>query len=436
MERAGGLGDAAGRTRLGLASISLSHYINVATLSSNVGTVDSSNDGSAVAELKANEVGHSNWQEEKVVLSRGSNPGREDGSLTREETNGSFQSKTTKVDDIQSNSWTANPRVFPLSRSASSRRSSRGKSILENHKGKLTANTSRFAREQWGRKSSSPSVSPSPRRKDSCRLQFEVSSDIGLVKRALDYSKFFPTFVATGPPVPYLVFPFGPEIYYPSHYPWDGPGRSLSINLNYVQAMGYSSRQMPVMSLQFGLDNSWLTMLALCTRKPCTLGLLMPSIASFAFSFVLWALVDLSAISQLMLSEKIGNVVRGINGAGTMIEMILGTDQGLLISVMAATNLIEQVPGLAGFLQLEIMRIKDNAHGRHPQFASRSNDVLPAADQLIDDTSMLARRFWIRCRAQAMRRCGETVAAIAILGTTMVDGGGLLPKALSQAKTV
>ncbi|KAG6476982.1 hypothetical protein ZIOFF_066232 [Zingiber officinale] len=286
-----GLGDAAGRTRLGLASISLSHYINVATLSSNVGTVDSSNDGSAVAELKANEVGHSNWQEEKVVLSRGSNPGhsvspdykqqklkgsftssptarginsgsniwecdrvgREDGSLTREETNGSFQSKTTKVDDIQSNSWTANPRIFPLSRSASSRRSYRGKSILENHKGKLTANTSRFAREQWGRKSSSPSVSPSPRRKDSSRLQFEGSYDIGLVKRALDYSKFFPTFVATGPPVPYMVFPFGPEIYHPSHYPWDGPGRSLSINLNYVQVMGYSSRQMPVMSLQFGL---------------------------------------------------------------------------------------------------------------------------------------------------------------------------------------
>ncbi|KAG6479768.1 hypothetical protein ZIOFF_063242 [Zingiber officinale] len=237
-DRNRGLGDAAGRTRLGLASISLSHYINVATLSSNAGTVDSFNDGSAEAELKANEVGHSNWQEEKAVLSRGSNPGhcvspdykqqklkgsftssptarginsgsniwecdrvvREDGSLTREETNGSFQSKTTKVDDVQSNSWTANPRIFPLSRSASSRRSSRGKSILENHKDKLTANTSGFAREQWGRKSSSPSVSPSPRRKDSSRLQFEGSSDIGLVKVNNDVSDLIPSTVGNDMP--------------------------------------------------------------------------------------------------------------------------------------------------------------------------------------------------------------------------------------------
>ncbi|KAG6479776.1 hypothetical protein ZIOFF_063250 [Zingiber officinale] len=184
-DRNRGLGDAAGRTRLGLASISLSHYIDVATLSSNAGTVDSSNDGSTVVELKANEVGH--------------------------------------------------------------------------------------------------------------RL----------------------------------------EISHPSHYPWNGMGRSLYANLNYVQAMGYSSRLMHIMSLQSGLD---------------------------AASVIFQHNVDEVPRLRVEFLLEIGNVVRGINGAGTMIVMILGTDQGLLISVMAATNLIEQVPGLTGFLQLEIMRIKGGSH--------------------------------------------------------------------------
>ncbi|XP_074589428.1 uncharacterized protein LOC141845264 [Curcuma longa] len=451
-----------------LASFPFPHHINVATFSSNAdATIDSSNDGSAVVELKADEVGHSNWKEEEAVLSRGSNPGhsvsidvkqqklkgsltssptarginscltpsptgrginsglfpreydrvgREDRSLIREDTNASFQPKTAKDDDVQSNSRTANPRLFPLALASSSR----GKSVLENHRDKPTA-TSESAREKWGRKSNSSSVSPSPRGKDNSRLQFEGSSDNGLVKvnsdapdwisstagndmpvrvtesaslvasvsrsqhllgheseqsqsdslipfapvlvgnseqRVTDYCKFFPTFVATGPPVPYFVFPFGsfrsnsgkldgyagqldreeesdqfqasPEhhidllenlqqseavmsptvsrnsasefskesnsdilnsdldghqqnlvygrfcqnpyngtLFYssppyvgsqiclPSHYPWDGPGRSLTSNLNYAQAMGYSSRLMPVIPLQSGPDGSF-----------------------------------------------------------------------------------------------------------------------------------------------------------------------------------
>ncbi|XP_042461862.1 uncharacterized protein LOC122045627 isoform X1 [Zingiber officinale] len=444
-----------------LTSFPLYHYINVATFSSNADAIiDSSNDGSAVVELKADEVGHNHLKEDEAVLSRGSNPGhdvsldknqqklkgsltlsptardinyclttsptgrgiksglsreydrvgREDRSLIREDTNASFQPKTTKGDDIQSNSWTANPKLFPLALA----HSSRGKSVLENHRDKPSA-TSESAREKWGRRSSS-SVSPSPHGKDNGRLQFEGSSDNGLVKvnndvpdwisstagndmpervtesaslvasvlrsqhllgheseqnqsdsltpfapvlvgtseqRVTDYCKFIPTFVATGPPVPYLVFPFGnftsnsgkpdgyagqldreeesdqfqasPEhhidllenleqskaivsptvsrnsasefskesasdilnsdlnghqqnlvygrfcqnpyngtlfyssppfvgsqIYLPSHYPCDGPGRSLTANLNYAQPMGYSSRLMPVMPLQSG----------------------------------------------------------------------------------------------------------------------------------------------------------------------------------------
>ncbi|KAG6479766.1 hypothetical protein ZIOFF_063240 [Zingiber officinale] len=626
-----GLGDAAGRTRLGLASISLSHYINVATLSSNAGTVDSFNDGSAEAELKANEVGHSNWQEEKAVLSRGSNPGhcvspdykqqklkgsftssptarginsgsniwecdrvvREDGSLTREETNGSFQSKTTKVDDVQSNSWTANPRIFPLSRSASSRRSSRGKSILENHKDKLTANTSGFAREQWGRKSSSPSVSPSPRRKDSSRLQFEGSSDIGLVKVNNDVSDLIPSTVGNDMPETItesssLVAPDARartyqarnlrnirqldreevtdqfqessestshskhsmnsgfefskestshskqlEIYHSSHYPWDAfvtfqhnidedprprvgtrtylpnlPKRETDINYTVFardNALGNNpppsaiampriatvatvsppqriawARQrirtqasFPLLRFLYRSDEildslfqlcveyqhvlsemgmvEWIGVLVDFTRRGVSLLLgivdrgasvlinstkasvcteMEPSVCGTPSpedpttsvmklrrsSLENKAQSDSSAgilcfrnaVHRKMSAEfllEIGNVVRGINGAGTMIVMILGADQGLLISVMTATNLIEQVPGLAGFLQLEIMRIKDNAHGRHPQFASCSNGVLPAADQLVFDS--LRAVAYTYCTSAGIGVCTE-----------------------------
>ncbi|XP_074564711.1 uncharacterized protein LOC141821214 [Curcuma longa] len=579
-----------------LASIPLSHYINVATLSSNVGgTVDSSNDDSAVVELKADEVGHSNWQEEEAVLSRGSNPGhsvapdykqqklkgsltssptarginsgsfpwehdrvgREARRLTREETNGSFQSKTTKGDDIQSNSWTANSRIFPLSRAASSRSSSRGKSVLENHKDKPTANTSGSAREKWGRKSSSPSVSPSPRGKDNSRLQFEGSSDIGLVKvnddvsdlipstvgndmpetitessslvapdarsqnlpgqeseqnqsdplipfapvlvdtsqqRAMDFSKFFPTFVATGPPVPYFVFPFGsftsnsgktdgyagqldreevtdqfqessehhvnllenleqsseavvsptvsmnsgsefskestsdilnsdlnghqqnlvygrfcqntyhgtvfysspyvgPEIYLPGHYPWDGPGRSLSANLNYAQAMGYSSRLMPVMPLQSGPDAASITFRHNVDEAPrprVGTGTYLPN-------------PKVSFRDRQSSSRNRGSRNYDRNDAGDRpraFDPSHGRNQSDRASARtgrlpAARNHEDKRwesyrhEPLAhrghdrAFASTNLSSNLENAHSMHPQFASSSNGVLPAADQQI-----------------------------------------------------
>ncbi|KAG6479773.1 hypothetical protein ZIOFF_063247 [Zingiber officinale] len=203
MERAGGLGDAAGRTRLGLASISLSHYINVATLSSNAGTVDSSNDGSTVVELKANEVGHSNWQEEKVVLSRGSNPSH------------------SVSPDYKQQKLKAFLLTLP----------SRGPWIIPSSFLHLLLPVHQF--HTWN-------------------LLHILNSDLNGHEQNLVFGWFCqnPCYGTVFYTSPYV----GLEIYHPSHYPWNGMGRSLYANLNYVQAMGYSSQLMHVMPLQSGLD--------------------------------------------------------------------------------------------------------------------------------------------------------------------------------------
>ncbi|WOL01704.1 hypothetical protein Cni_G10421 [Canna indica] len=199
-------------------------------------------------------------------LSRGYNKlGREDKTSTREDINTSVQSKTSRTGDIYSGLRSSNAKFFPPTQASSSR----SKSTTENIRDRSTANTS--GRDRWGRKPVSPSVSTSTFGREN-RLQFEASSDnISLEvdddisgwiplstmgnempdrttesassasphdrsqhlpgfeslqnqsdqlipippllgasqQRALDYSKYFPTFVATGPPVPYLVYPFG-----------------------------------------------------------------------------------------------------------------------------------------------------------------------------------------------------------------------------------
>ncbi|KAJ8478649.1 hypothetical protein OPV22_022376 [Ensete ventricosum] len=203
-------------------------------------------------------------------LPRGQNKlGRESRSMTREDYNGLFQAKTSRGGDIHSNFRSSNSR-FSLSQASSSR----SKLAPENPRDRSAANISKPARDKWGRKPASPSVSASYHGKENSGLQFEGSSDNVSLKlddnssgwislsamgndtsekivesaslassharsehlpgyesaqfqsdpfipfapvlvgtsqqRGADYSKMIPmAFVATGPPVPYLVFPFG-----------------------------------------------------------------------------------------------------------------------------------------------------------------------------------------------------------------------------------
>ncbi|CAL9770214.1 unnamed protein product [Musa acuminata subsp. burmannicoides] len=272
---------------------------------------ESFNDGFSVMQLNTEDNDHGSLHEDDVVSSRGLNPsdsgtqilhlddkqhkleggltlshgarstrsgslprgqnksGRESRSLTREDYNGSFQAKTSRGGDIHSNFRSSNSR-FSLSQASSSR----NKPASENPRDVSAANISKPARDRWGRKPASPSVSDSYYGKENSGLQFEGSSDNVSLKlddntsrwislsamrndtsektvesaslassharsehlpdsesaqfqsdpfipyspvlvgtsqqRGVDYSKILPmAFVATGPPVPYLVFPFG-----------------------------------------------------------------------------------------------------------------------------------------------------------------------------------------------------------------------------------
>ncbi|URE48338.1 Nucleotidyltransferase domain [Musa troglodytarum] len=272
---------------------------------------ESFNDGFSVMQLNTEDNDHGNLHEDDVVSSRGLNPGdsgtqilhlddkqqkleggltsshgarstrsgslprgqnklgRESRNLTREDYNGSFLAKTSRGGDIHSNFRSSNSR-FSLSQASSSR----NKPASENSRDRSAANISKPARDKWGRKPASPSVSASYHGKENSGLQFEGSSDNVSLKldentsgwislsamgndtsektveskslassharsehlpgyesaqfqsdpfipfspvlvgtsqqRGVDYSKILPmAFVATGPPVPYLVFPFG-----------------------------------------------------------------------------------------------------------------------------------------------------------------------------------------------------------------------------------
>ncbi|CAL9191386.1 uncharacterized protein LOC103988002 isoform X1 [Musa acuminata AAA Group] len=438
----------------GLVSFPLSSYFHAAAFGSNADDATYVNNGSSMMEVSSEDNDCGKLREDDVVLSRefepdesgpqiihaddkqqkldgsltsslaasgigsGSSPrgqlGRENRSSTKEDYNSSFQGKTSRGGDFQS----SNPRFFPLSQASSSRT----RPASENLRDRSAANISKSARDKWGRKPVSPSISTSSFGKENSRLQFEGSSDHVFSKveddisgwiplstmgnnmseritessssasshvmshhppgwesaqnqldprtptapvlvgtsqqRGVDYSKLLPmAFVATGPPVPYLMFPYGnftsntgkpdeyarqfdreeesdqfdvstagqnidlvdsfvqseafvtqtvsrdyaPEtseepssdilnsdlndhwqnliygrycqnsnhgpfvysspvagqpIYLPSHHLWDGPGRPLAANLNYIPIMGHGPRLVPMMPLQAGPDQA------------------------------------------------------------------------------------------------------------------------------------------------------------------------------------
>ncbi|URD94191.1 Nucleotidyltransferase domain [Musa troglodytarum] len=149
-------------------------------MQSNVDNLESFNDDSAVTELNSENNGHGNPNEDDVVLSEGSNfgdggpqihldgknknwmveqnnkLGREGRRLTKENYNDPFQAKTSSGSDLQSNFRSSNTRFSTLSWASSSR----------------SKPASEYLRDQSA-------------------------------------AKFPRTFVATGPPVPFLMLPFG-----------------------------------------------------------------------------------------------------------------------------------------------------------------------------------------------------------------------------------
>ncbi|CAL9113693.1 unnamed protein product, partial [Musa textilis] len=231
------------------SSFPVPNYFHVATYRSNVDNLESFNDDSAVTELNSENNGHGNPNEDDVVLSEGSNFGDEGRRLTKENCNDPFQAKTSSGSDLQSNFRSSNTRFSTLSWASSSRSKPASEYLRDQSAAKfprLARNNKHLAEYESEQKQSDPLIPIAP---------VLVGTSW---QRGVNCSKIFPrTFVATGPPVPFLMLPFAqPPIYLPSLYPWDGPGKLLSSDLHYTQMTGHNPLLVTIMPFQPGSDRA------------------------------------------------------------------------------------------------------------------------------------------------------------------------------------